>query len=91
MTEELFQVAFPVLNFLLLVWLHVRIANSPGGSVNVRAILGAIQALRVQLDSHHEEDADSFAAIRAKCRHLIDLIDIYVLRVGGPTIEKPQE
>lgn len=66
----------------VMLWLHVRFAHMPGGSVNVRAVLGAIDAIRVQMDDMHIEDDAHFVKLRASLVTLIDQVDIYVLRVN---------
>jgi hypothetical protein len=82
------SILIAVISLGLVAWLHIRFSHMPGGTVNVRAVLGAIDAVRVQMDSNNEGVDDHFVKIRAKLTDVIDLIDIYVLRVNGKPIPK---
>jgi hypothetical protein len=78
-----FMILMMCVNFGMIVWLHLRFIHMPGGSVNVRAITGAIDAVRVQMDDHHSEDDNHFIKIRGKLADIIEQIDLLVLRKEG--------
>jgi hypothetical protein len=79
-----------IVNGGVLIWIAITLKNAPGNSINVRAILGCIEAVRVQIASVARTEENNADAIMTQLNGIISMIDVYILRISGvPTGSKP--
>lgn len=67
----------------LLVLLYHKLKELPGSAINTRSILGAVEAVRVTITGIADRDEDDVKAIRAKLKVIVEMLDVYVLRIQG--------
>jgi hypothetical protein len=70
------------------LWLVFEIRSLPIRAVNVIRILNAIEAVRIAIEDSKDYTEPRLDAVNQRLDNLTDMINVYVLRIGGASQPK---